>query len=85
MSDTKGNILLATTDWDPEIWLKTFKESASNRKVVTERAENDPSIEYALVWKQKPGSLANLPNLKVIFSLGAGVDHVFRDPQFPDV
>ncbi|ERT90412.1 hypothetical protein P041_03107 [Brucella sp. 04-5288] len=85
MSDTKGNILLATTDWDPEIWLKTFKESASNRKVVTERAENDPSIEYALVWKQKPGSLANLPNLKVIFSLGAGVDHVFRDPQVPDV
>lgn len=53
--------------------------------VVTERAENDPSIEYALVWKQKPGALANLPNLKVIFSLGAGVDHVFRDDQVPDV
>lgn len=84
-NNDKGNILLAITDWDPEIWLKTFKDNAPDRPVVTERAENDPSVKYALVWKQKPGSLANLPNLKVIFSLGAGVDHVFRDDRIPDV
>lgn len=29
--------------------------------------------------------MAGLQNLKVIFSLGAGVDHVFRDSQVPDV
>jgi glyoxylate/hydroxypyruvate reductase A len=84
-NNDKGNILLAITDWDPEIWLKTFKDNAPDRPVVTERAENEPSVKYALVWKQKPGSLANLPNLKVIFSLGAGVDHVFRDDRIPDV
>ncbi|MBN9044978.1 MAG: glyoxylate/hydroxypyruvate reductase A [Rhizobiales bacterium] len=82
---SKGNILLAITDWDTESWLRTFRQHAPDRRIVAERAENDPSIDYALVWKQKPGSLVNLPNLKVIFSLGAGVDHVFHDPQIPDV
>ncbi len=31
-------------------------------------------IDYALVWKPKTGMLASLPNLRAIFSLGAGVD-----------
>lgn len=82
---SEGNIYLALSNWNPESWLETFRTHAPGRKVVTERAETDPSIEYALVWKQKPGALANLPNLKVIFSLGAGVDHVFHDPHIPDV
>lgn len=42
-------------------------------------------IDYAFVWLPPPGKLAQFPNLKVIFSLGAGVDHVFNDPQLPDV
>ncbi len=42
-------------------------------------------IEYALAWQQEPGVLATLPNLQVIFSLGAGVEHVLRDPELPDV
>ncbi|MFQ5972154.1 MAG: 2-hydroxyacid dehydrogenase, partial [Alphaproteobacteria bacterium] len=40
-------------------------------------------IEYALAWKPKPGELARYPNLKAIFSLGAGVDHLFGDPDLP--
>lgn len=85
MTTKYGKIFLATTDWDPAIWLDVFREKAPERVVVTEREGHEDKIEYALVWKQKPGSLANLPNLKVIFSLGAGVDHVFRDNQIPDV
>ncbi|RMF09675.1 MAG: glyoxylate/hydroxypyruvate reductase A [Alphaproteobacteria bacterium] len=42
-------------------------------------------IRYALVWKPKPGVLASLPNLEVIFSIGAGVDNVLSDPELPDV
>ena len=40
-------------------------------------------IEYALVWRPEPGFLASLPNLKLILSLGAGVDHLLGDPQVP--
>ena len=41
------------------------------------------AIRYALVWRQSPGSLAHLPNLKAILVLGAGVDTVLSDPQLP--
>ncbi|MFW5969993.1 MAG: 2-hydroxyacid dehydrogenase [Halofilum sp. (in: g-proteobacteria)] len=33
-------------------------------------------IEYALVWASPDGFLHDLPNLRVVFSLGAGVDHL---------
>lgn len=41
------------------------------------------AIRYALVWRQPPGSLAKLPNLKAILVLGAGVDSVLSDPGLP--
>lgn len=82
----KGRVLLAVSGWDPLVWLRELQKAAPDRAVVLEPAgENDPSIEYAVVWKQKPGILSNLPNLKAIFSMGAGVDHLFRDPDLPAV
>jgi glyoxylate/hydroxypyruvate reductase A len=41
------------------------------------------AIEYALVWQPPPGLLASLPNLKLIFGLGAGIDHLLGDPELP--
>ena len=44
----------------------------------------DPAaVDYALVWRPEPGLLASLPNLKLILSLGAGVDHILLDPKLP--
>jgi glyoxylate/hydroxypyruvate reductase A len=44
----------------------------------------DPSdIEFAMVWLHPEGDLKNYPNLKAILSLGAGVEHVLRDPDLP--
>ena len=40
-------------------------------------------IEYAIVWKPPSGLLATLPKLRLILSLGAGVDHVFANPALP--
>ena len=40
-------------------------------------------IEYALVWKPPKGELKTYPNLKAIFSLGAGIDHLASDPELP--
>jgi glyoxylate/hydroxypyruvate reductase A len=42
------------------------------------------SVRYALSWRHPPGTLKDLPNLRVILSLGAGVDHLFADPALPD-
>lgn len=41
-------------------------------------------IEIALVWKHPVGSLADLPGLKLIQSLGAGADHILADPLLPN-
>src|ERR1044071_5736265 len=44
----------------------------------------DPAdIEYAMVWQPPPGLLASLPNLRLICGLGAGIDHLLRDPDLP--
>ncbi len=38
-------------------------------------------IEFALVWQPRAGDLRRYPNLRAIFSLGAGVDHLLGDPS----
>ncbi|MFQ6024595.1 MAG: 2-hydroxyacid dehydrogenase, partial [Acidiferrobacterales bacterium] len=45
---------------------------------------NPEEIEYALVWQPLHDALSNLPNLKVIFSLGAGVDHLLKETGLPE-
>lgn len=44
----------------------------------------DPTeIEAALVWRPPAGLFERLPKLKLIASLGAGVDHVLADRSLP--
>lgn len=45
---------------------------------------NKKDIEYAIVWDHPAGALGNYPNLKVIASFGAGVDHIFKDKALPE-
>src|SRR5690349_1120060 len=79
----KGRILLAMTGLNPRPWYEILSK---HRDVVTEpEGSADPSITYAVVWKQKPNLLSKLPNLRAIFSVGAGVDHVLTDASLPDV
>jgi glyoxylate/hydroxypyruvate reductase len=40
-------------------------------------------IEFILAWKHKPGDLQRYPKAKAIFWLGAGVDHLVKDPDLP--
>ncbi|MBW3097773.1 2-hydroxyacid dehydrogenase [Pseudohoeflea coraliihabitans] len=82
----RGHILLAVTGWDPQPWQAALARHAPDRRVVlAPDGAQDPAIDYALVWNQQAGLLTHLPNLKAIFSLGAGVDHIFNDPELPEV
>jgi glyoxylate/hydroxypyruvate reductase len=42
-------------------------------------------IEHALVWQPPRGLLKTLPNLRLIVSVGAGVDALLEDPDLPPV
>lgn len=79
----QGRVLLSVTGFSPRRWHELL---SAERQIVTEPdGKTDPSITYAVVWKQPPNVLANLPNLRAIFSIGAGVDHILSDPTLPDV
>ena len=40
-------------------------------------------IEAAACWQVPPGLLASLPGLRLVQSLGAGIDHLTSDPTLP--
>lgn len=40
-------------------------------------------VDYVLGFRPDPGFLKTLPNLKAVFSLGAGVDGFLIDPEYP--
>jgi len=42
-------------------------------------------IHYALGWQPDEGLFASMPDLKVMFSVGAGVDHILSDPTLPEL
>lgn len=80
------SIVVAVRGWSPEHWIDALGAFAPERRVERAPAVADPeAVRYALVWKPEPGYLARFPNLEVIFSLGAGVDHLTSDPQLPDL
>lgn len=67
-----------------ELWRDALARQMPELEVRNWDAPGDVAdIEFALVWKPPPGGLRRFPNLRVIFSLGAGVDHLFTDPELP--
>ena len=78
-------LLLGITAWDPEPWRTRFQNALPGWTVVLDTEAYDPAaISYAAAWKQREGAFSALPNLKAIFSLGAGVDHLFKDKKLPE-
>lgn len=65
-------------------WEAAFKHYGIEAIPWNERQSRRNDIRYALVWQPEPGSLAALPSLEVIFSIGAGVDHLKGDNIAPD-
>ena len=79
-------LLVAVTGWEVEPWIERFRRVLPDRPVVALGEPFDPAaVRFAATWKHPPSSLAVLPNLRAIFSLGAGVDHLMDDPHLPDV
>lgn len=45
--------------------------------------EDPATVDYVVVWKPPTGLIAGFPKLKATVSIGAGVDHVLADPDYP--
>ena len=69
---------------DAEPWAGAFARRAPELEVrVWPDVGEVADIEFVLTWGLPPGALARFPSLRAIFSLGAGVDHLFDDPGLP--
>lgn len=77
-------ILVRTTPTRQESWRPVLAAALPDREFRFWPELGDPAaIDCAVVWQPEPGSLARLPNLKLIVSLGAGVDGILADPTVP--
>ena len=67
------------------LWTEPLAKDAPWLKVVVHGVDTyDPKdIDYALGFRPPAGLFKTLPNIKVIFSLGAGVDGFLSDKEFP--
>ncbi|MEM6617417.1 MAG: glyoxylate/hydroxypyruvate reductase A, partial [Pseudomonadota bacterium] len=79
-------VALMITGWDAGPWERRLQSIDSGLDIRTwPDIGNAADIDYALVWKPDGKALASLANLKVIFSLGAGVDHILGADNIPDI
>ena len=65
---------------DREAWLAALNEAMPGERFVL---EPEDGIEAAVVANPPPGSLQNLPKLRLIQSVWAGVDRLLQDPTLP--
>jgi glyoxylate/hydroxypyruvate reductase A len=80
----QGALLFQPIGYPHEIWTPHLRRLIPELDI---RTEDDPArrsdITYCIAWRPQPGSFAALPNLKVVFSMGAGVDGIVADATYP--
>lgn len=78
------SIAIVSPGKDPKPWLEALRQVDSSLDIqVYPQIEDLEKVEMALVWQHPPGFLRNFPHLKLISSLGAGVDHILSDSEIP--
>jgi glyoxylate/hydroxypyruvate reductase len=77
-------LLSVPLSWVP-MWTGPLGEIVPDLKLVVQGQDTfDPAaIDYVLSFRPPPGFLKTLPNIKAVFSVGAGVDGIIGDPDYP--
>jgi glyoxylate/hydroxypyruvate reductase A len=79
-------LLLTPVFGGPEVWRREFAAAMPELEVrIWPQIGDAADIEAAAIVALPPGALAKLPNLRLILSLTAGTDSLFRDPDLPGV
>ncbi|MGH6908283.1 MAG: NAD(P)-dependent oxidoreductase, partial [Aestuariivirga sp.] len=71
--------------WPIDVWTAAMRKTAPALDIRTwpDNMGRLADIEYTAAWLPPPHAVSSLPNLKAIFSLGAGVDAILRDTTLP--
>ena len=72
-------ILFHCTFNNSKEWKRKIKKKFKNKNIISIYEKNKfKNVDIAIIWNLPNQILNNLPNLKIIYSLGAGVDHILR-------
>jgi glyoxylate/hydroxypyruvate reductase A len=76
--------------WHPwpgiENMLNALRRELPNMEIRDWNDKGDKAdVNYAVVWNPPKGELKTFPNLKCVFSMFAGIEHMMQDPELPDV
>ncbi|MDF9797362.1 glyoxylate/hydroxypyruvate reductase A [Catalinimonas alkaloidigena] len=78
------SIVLIFNERAAEPWKNELQKIDPNLRIDVWPEVQDPSsYTTAVVWKHPRGTLHQFSNLRLIHSLGAGVDHILSDPDLP--
>ena len=79
------SFLIVSSQRDPKDWVEALKAEAPDLDLEVYPEVQDPEkVEFVLSWKHPHGIYKDFPNLKVIASMGAGIDHIIEDPDIPE-
>jgi glyoxylate/hydroxypyruvate reductase A len=83
-------IIFSAADADFGEWSRLARLEAPYLTLIDDisAAARDPGIRhpgarYCLVWRPRRGFYARIPDLRVIFALGAGIERLLADPELP--
>jgi glyoxylate/hydroxypyruvate reductase len=75
-------VLVSVKFDSPDAWMGHFARELPGEAHVWDAQDGDasllPAIDYAMVWGPQAALIARIPNVKAVFSLGAGVDHILN-------
>jgi glyoxylate/hydroxypyruvate reductase A len=79
------SIAIISPGRDPKAWIAALLHHHPTLDLqIFPHIDRPEDVEMALLWQHPAGYLKNFPNLKLISSLGAGVDHILSDPAVGD-
>lgn len=77
-------LLYACEGVDHANWRRAFDAQSAQLEVRYWPDAGDlAEVDYGFAWRTPRGFWRPFPNLKALFSLGAGVDHLIPDPDLP--
>lgn len=78
------SIAIISPGRDVSSWVNTFNKFDPGIGIqIFPDISDKNSVELAILWQHPKGILKEFPNLKLICSMGAGVDHILSDPEIP--
>ncbi len=74
------SVIIIFNNKDPKPWAQYLKQKLPDTPIfVYPEVENRETVTFAVCWKADKNVLQNFPNLTVIQSVGASIDHITRN------